>query len=167
MKTKSLLIALLIFASMAVKATGNLSSAEAMFIYNFLRHVEWPQGSTGEKFVIGVYGRNQTYDQLLTYTTNRKVGTRSIEVKIISSVQEAARCQLVFIPESQTSKIREIKNTLGNAPCLIVGEREGSNAAGSTIEFVILDNKLKFRIDENQAKTQNLLISKALLDMAI
>ncbi len=167
MKMRSLLIALMLFAGITVKATGNLSSAEAMFIYNFLRHIEWPQGSAGEKFVIGIYGNSPIFDQLVTYTSNRKVGTRSIEVKRISSPQEATNCQVVFVPTNQSGKIGQLKSTLGSSPCLIVGEREGSTSSGATIEFVIVDSKLKFRINENTAKTQNLLISRALIDMAI
>jgi len=159
----------LIFAglSLGVKASGNLSSVEAMFIYNFLRHVNWPENSGGDKFVIGVFGTSDTYDQLVQYTVNRKVGIKSIEVRKISSAAEAASCQLIFVPATNVSSIASIKNQLGNKACLIVGEKEGSNAYGSTIEFVLKDNTLKFRIDEQRAKQQNLLVSRALLDMAI
>lgn len=164
---RSLLIAMLFVVSMSAKASGNLASAEAMFIYNFLRHIEWPQGTGGDKFVIGVYGSSQIYDQLVTFTSNRKVGTRSIEVKMISSPQEASSCQLVFVPNAQSSKISQLSSSLGNSPCLIVGERSGTLASGATIEFVIQDSKLKFRIDESRAREKNLSISRALIDMAI
>jgi Fe-S cluster assembly iron-binding protein IscA len=49
----------------------------------------------------------------------------------------------------------------------VVSEKEGMNAVGSTIEFVIQDNKLKFRINEPRAKQQNLVLSKALIDMSV
>lgn len=164
---RALVVAGMIFMSMAVKATGDLSNAQAMYIYNFLRHIQWPEGSAGDKFVIGVYGDADTFDQLVHYTSNRKVGSRFIEIRKISSTQQASSCQLVFVSNSQSSKIRELNRTLGNSSCLIVGEKEGSNSSGSTIEFVIKDSKLKFRINEEKAKTQNLLISRALIDMAI
>lgn len=167
MKIRFVFIALLFFSGLVVKASGNISNAEAMFIYNFLRHVEWPAGSTGSKFVIGVYGNTQTFEQLVQFTNNRKVGTKPIEVQQISSIAGVSNCQLVFVPRKEISKIAEIKNAIGSKACLIVGEKEGSNAAGSTIEFVIQDNRLKFRIDENSAKQQKLTISKALLDMSI
>lgn len=150
-----------------VKATGNLSNVEAMFIYNFLRHVNWPEGNGGDKFVIGVYGNSDTYEQLVQFTVNRKVGTKSIEVRKISSVTEATSCQLIFVPTESTSVIAKIKSQIGTGACLIVGEREGSNSQGSTIEFVLKDNTLKFRIDEDRAREQNLLVSRALIDMSI
>ena len=153
--------------STSVNATGNLSNVEAMFIYNFLRHVNWPEGNGSEKFVIGVYGNSDTYNQLVQFTTNRKVGTKSIEVRKISSITEAVSCQLIFVPAESMSEIPKIKNQIGTRACLIVGEMEGSNSQGSTIEFILKDNTLKFRIDQERAQEQNLLVSRALMDMSI
>lgn len=169
MKMKFIFFSLIIttFFSSGLKATGNLSNVEAMFIYNFLRHVNWPEGNTNESFIIGVYGVSDTYDQLVQFTANRKVGTKPIEIRRISSAVEVVSCQLIFVPAANISSITAIKNQLGNKACLIVGEKEGSNAYGSTIEFVLKDNTLKFRVDEERAKQQNLLVSRALMDMSI
>lgn len=167
MKMKSLLFALLILGTAGVKASGNMSNVEAMYIYNFLRHINWPEAASGENFVIGVMGDNETFQQLTQYTANRKVGTKSIIIKKVESVSEAAACQLVFVPTSRSKGISELKNHLGNKPCLIVSEKEGSNATGSTIEFVLEGDKLKFRVNEERAKQQNLIISRSLLDMSI
>jgi len=153
--------------SMGVRATDNLSNVEAMFIYNFLRHVNWPEGSGNENFVIGVYGNSDTYNQLVQFTANRKVGTKSIMIRRISSVAEAITCQLIFVPAANMSSIATIKSQVGNRACLIVGEQEGSNTYGSTIEFILKDNTLKFRINQDRAKQQNLLVSRALIDMSI
>ncbi len=169
MKIKIFFISLFIAAcfSMGVKASDNLSNVEAMFIYNFLRHVNWPEGSGNENFVIGVYGNSDTYNQLVQFTANRKVGTKSIEIRRISSVAEAVSCQLIFVPAANISSITTIKSQVGNRACLIVGEQEGSNAHGSTIEFILKDNTLKFRINQERAKQQNLLVSRSLIDMSI
>jgi hypothetical protein len=167
MKIKSMFVVLLIAVSFGVKASGSLSSMEAMYIYNFLRHVNWPENTGGENFVIGVLEDNDTYQQLVQYTANRKIGTKTIVVKKIMTAEEATTCQLLFVPSSKNSKLGELKSKLGNRPCLIVSEKEGSNEMGSTIEFVFSDNKLKFRINEERAKQQNLVVSKALIDMSV
>jgi hypothetical protein len=166
MKLKSALIALLFMISFGVKAANNISSAQAMYIYNFLRLVNWPEGSTGDIFVIGVFGNSATYDELVVFTKDRKVGTKSIVIKKISTIAEVAQCQLLFVPATKSSKISEIKNYIGNKPCLIVSETSGTTLQGSTIEFRLVDDKLKFHIDEANAKQQQLIISRALLDMS-
>ena len=167
MKGKGLLIGgLFMIMSISAQATGGLASAEAMFMYNFLRHIEWPQ-HTSEVFTIGVFGNTEMQEQLNIYTKNRKVGTRDIRVIKINSASEAQACQMVFVPTSQMGKIDDLKTTIGTSPCLIVGESEGSNEKGANIEFVIQDSKLKFRIDEEKSKAQNFLVSRALIDLAL
>ena len=167
MKLKSLLFGLLMVMSVGVKASGNLSSMQASYIVNFLRLIKWPDVNTSNTFIIGVYGDSQTYEQLVNYTKNRKVGTKSIEIRKINSSKEAAICQVIFVPVVNSSKILELQNNLGNKPCLIISEKEGMNNSGSTIEFVIQNDRLKFRINETRAKQQNLSLSKSLIDMSV
>jgi hypothetical protein len=169
MKMKRLMMGLLVAVSINIlaEASVNLSNMEAMFVYNFLRHVNWPAAQIGDEFVIGVYGNAQIFDQLVKYTENRKVGTKAIQIRKISSESDAKSCQVVFVPASASSKIMSLRAAIGNRPTLVVGEKEGSNQSGSTIEFLIQDNKLKFRINEDRAKEQNLIFSRALMDMAV
>jgi hypothetical protein len=166
MRTKTLIIALLITFSLGVKAAENISGAQAMYIYNFLRHINWPENAVGEKFIIGVYGTSETYDQLVSFTKDRKIGTKIIEVIKVSNTEEASKCQLLFIPFSKSSKIAEIKSSIGNKSCLIVSEKSGTLDSGSAIEFMIVNDRLKFKISEANAKQQRLEVSKALMDMS-
>lgn len=169
MRLKGILIGLLIIASASIRveASGNLSNYQAMFMYNFLRHVNWPAEGSGGNFTIGVYNDEAVYAKLATLTAGRKVGTKTIVIRRISSATDAKSCQLVFIPSDLSSKMADFRAQLGNNSCLLIGGKEGSIANGSTIEFLIKDDKLKFRINEDRAKQQNLVFSKALLDMAV
>jgi len=167
MKVKSIILTILITIGFGVKAEENISNAQAVFIYNFLRHVNWPESGASDKFVIGVFGNSNTYDQLVGFMKDRKIGTKSIVVLKLKTLEESAQCQLIFVPSSKKSKIAEIKNSIGIKPCLIVSESSGTTSNGSAIEFVIDNNRLKFHIDEANAKQQHLTISRALLDMSV
>ena len=169
MKMKMVMIGLILAAStsMSVKATDNLHNVQALYIYNFLRNINWPETGSNKEFVIGIYGKSPVYDQLQRYAKNRSVGNKPIAVREIRSIDEAVSCQLVFIPSSQSRVISSLKSQLDNRACLIVSEKEGSIASGSTVEFLLQDNKLKFRISEERAKEQNLVISRSLLNMAM
>jgi hypothetical protein len=166
MTKRVLIFALLFTLGFGIKAADNISGAQAMYIYNFLRHINWPENSVGDKFVIGVYGNSQTFDELVTFTRDRKIGTKLIEVVKINSVEEAAHCQLLFVPNSKSSKISEIKNQIGNKSCLIVSEKSGTLDSGSAIEFLIVNDRLKFKINLANAKQQKLEVSKDLIDMS-
>ncbi len=105
-----LLIGLLVITSLKMNATGNLSSMQATYIYNFLRLVSWPETGDGENFIIGVMGDDETFQQLVNLTANRKIGTKKLIVKKILTVEEAAPCQLVFVSTNKSNKIVELKN---------------------------------------------------------
>jgi hypothetical protein len=166
-KVRCVIFSILITMAYGLKAEENISSAQAVFIYNFLRHVNWPETGTSNKFVIGVLGNSDTYDQLVEFMKDRKIGTKNIVVLKLKTIVECVQCQLIFVPSSKRSKISEIRNYIGMNPCLIVSESSGTTSNGSAIEFVIENNRLKFHIDEANAKQQHLTISRALLDMAV
>ena len=166
MKMRCVVIALLLAFSLGVKASDSMAGAQAMFIYNFLRNVKWPETGSNANFVIGVYGHSDTYNELLTFTKDRRIGTKPIVVKRIETEQEAADCQLVFVPYGKSGKISEIKNAIGNNPVLIVSEKSGTIDDGSGIEFVLDGNKLRFRVGQNNIRGQQLVVSKALIDMS-
>lgn len=166
MKLRSVLIALLMIFSLGLKASDSMSGAQAMFIYNFLHHVKWPDEGSSKNFVIGVYGHSETYNALVTYTKDRRIGMRTIVVKRIETEQEAADCQLVFVPYGKSGKIPAIKKAIGNKPVLIVSEKSGTTDEGSGIEFVLDGNKLKFHVDQDNIRNQQLVVSKALVDMS-
>ena len=61
----------------------------------------------------------------------------------------------------------EIKNLLKGKSCLIVGEKAGLTKSGAVINFQITDGKLRYKLDETNAKDHNLYVSKALLTMSL
>lgn len=161
-----LLLAIILLAGFNVKAEQDVALIEAMYIYNFLRYIEWPGTSVGDNFVIGVYGDSNTLDHLIKYTQNRKVGIKTIEVKKVSNLSEAKKCQVLFLPAESVNVIQQLRSHVGNSPCMIVSEVSGTNQLGSTVEFIFENNKLKFKIDVARAQQQNLMVSKALIDMS-
>jgi hypothetical protein len=166
MRKRVLIVAALIFLGLGARAADNISGLQAMYIYNFLRHINWPVSSVGSEFVIGVYGSSDTYNQLTSYTKDRRIGNKNIVVVKIDNIEEVGKCQLLFVPSGKSSKITEIKNSIGSKSCLIVSEKSGTFNSGSCIEFFIDQDKLKFKISEVNLKQQKLEVSKALLDMA-
>ncbi len=148
-------------------AETDIKNAEAIFIYNFLSHVQWPEGSVGNDYLIGVLGKTSTYDYLLKYTTNRKIGTRPIQVKQLNSSSEVSHCQVLLIADHKSNEINTINQNLLGKSCLTIGEKAGLTKSGAVIDFNVVDGKLRYKIDEENAKKQKLIISSALLHMSL
>ena len=167
MSKKLLIASLILSVNLVISGQNKVSTMQAMYIYNFLSHIQWPAGSLGNQFIIGVYGNSDTYNDLVYYTNGRKVGTKSIKVVKITNIQDISSCQVLFVPGSQFKNIQQINDLLANKPCLIISEKEGSTSLGSTMEFINQGSKLGFRINTAVAKKQNLLISNRLIEMGV
>lgn len=166
---KFVLIVLLAFLPMnkAFHAETEISNARALFIYNFLSHIQWPEESLGTNFILGVIGNTTTYDYLLKYTEQRKIGKRGIEVKKYHSANEVNNCQVLLVAQNKNNEMPSIKQKLNGKSCLIVGEKAGSTKDGAVIDFNIINGRLRYRIDENNAKNHNLFIGSSLLQMSL
>lgn len=169
MKTKKFLLLLIVSTLLGISFNGKTqeSQVKALYIYNFSRLVKWPDDYMKDEFVIGIFGDNDLYEYLLNFTKNKKVGSLDIKVVKYNSPSEISYCHILYIPEFRSSKIKEITNIIGNKPVLIISGKEGLLNYGSIIDFVFIDNKLKFKISEQNAQRQNLTVSKSLLDMSI
>lgn len=140
--------------------------AQAMFIYNFSRLIQWPESYRSGQFVIGVYGNANTFDELKNYTANKAVGSQKITVKKFSAPAEIGQCHILFVPFGRTKQIPEITGALGNKSTLIISEKNGAIEKGAAINFVIIGDKLKFEVSPGNATSKNIKLSSKLSEMA-
>jgi hypothetical protein len=163
MKFKLLLPLTILLVTLKLNAADN-SNAQALYIYNFIRYVKWPDNALTKDFVIAVYGESSIYNDLVALSKNRKVGTQNISIIKISKKEEISQCQLIYFPASKKQIAKEISAGIGNQPILLVSE--ASISSGCTIEFIFTEDKLQFKVNEEQAKQQNLYMSQVLLKLA-
>ncbi len=79
----------------------------------------------------------------------------------------AAKCEVLFISGSQEKKLTEILQRLEGAPVLTIGDTDTYARRGVMINFFIEGNKIRFKINLNQAKRAGLNISSRLLKLAV
>jgi hypothetical protein len=142
---------------------------KAAFLFNFAKFIDWPSTSFSDAsspFVIGVLGENPFGDDLQKLISQKQVGTHPLVVQSIASVSDARKCHILFISNSETSKLRQILEGLRGASVLTVGESEGFISDGGMISFVIEAQKIRFRINAETAKSAGLKISSKLLNLA-
>jgi hypothetical protein len=138
-----------------------------MFLYNFSRLIKWPESGTQTEFVFGVLGNQEVYNNLVTITNGKKVGTQSIVVKYFKDSREITACQVIFVANNKLAQFNEVLGKVQNKSSLIVTEKQGMISSGSTIDFVVADNKLRYMVSEENARKNNLVLSRNLQDMAV
>lgn len=162
------LLAFLIGQAEAQKPTEY--EVKAAFLFNFARFVEWPDeafASPKSPLVIGILGRDP-FGSVLDQTVQQKtVRERSFIVRRFKSAQDIQGCHLLFIAASEQHRLNEHLKHIGEAPILTISEIEGFCQNGGMINFVLIQNLVRFQINPNAAIAAHLKMSSKLLKLAI
>lgn len=155
-----------VFFFTAAYAQNTIPKAQTLFIYNFALLTEWPQQYRNGPFIIGVIGESDIFNELKSYTADKRVGSQQIKVMQFDSAEEITTCHMLFIPFSQTRLISKINTHLNGNSTLLITEKNGALNAGSAINFIIIQEKMKFEISIENANKNGIRISSELQEMA-
>jgi YfiR/HmsC-like len=143
---------------------------KAAFLYHFSNYVEWPAesfSSPDQPFVIGVYGTNPFGAMLDEVAHKKKVDGRAIQVRVVKSIAEAERCQILFVPASVPRDVQDavLRATI-QYPVLAVGETDDFVNRGGNVQFFLEGNKVRFAFGADALKRDDLKVSSKLLALA-
>jgi hypothetical protein len=161
-----IIIALVFFTSMKT-AHAQVSSYEelqAAYIFNFAKYIRWPESDAN--FVIGVYGETDIMEFLEKTVAYKKVGNRSIELRVIRKSDSFLDCNIIYVPESDSKKVAELTTAIAGKRILIVTE-EDLIRRGAAISFVVEDDRLRFKLKKSALADAGLTASEGLLKLAI
>lgn len=143
---------------------------KAAFLYNFVKFVQWPtQAYAGpaSPIVIGVLGENVFGDELQKAIQDKVIAHHPLQVKQFDSVTEVTNCQVLFISASEKKRFPEILGALRGKSILTVGESSEFLRDGGMINFVLVDLRIRFQINNESARKAGLIISSDLLNLAV
>lgn len=157
-------IAIILFS---YAAQAQMYNYYQIFMYNFTRYIQWPADKQNGDFVIGVLGDSEVTPSLEKMASTKKVGSQSIKVKEFNSVADINACHMIFIPSGKSGDFEGVKSKLSGNSTLIITEKEGLGKAGSAINFIVKDGKLRFELNKDAAENAHLKISGDLAKLAI
>jgi hypothetical protein len=137
----------------------------ANIIYRFTKYIDWPPASKVGDFNIGVVGDSPIYDELKKTIAGKMVGNQKITIKKLSSSTPVFDCQILFISDDAGKNLKKIAGKTANEPILLVSETEGMAQKGSCINFVIVADRLKLEINQNNIEQRELNIASELLQL--
>jgi hypothetical protein len=156
-----------VFMVSAAYMQTSIPKAQTLFIYNFSRVIEWPANYKTGNFIIGILGTTDVATELETYTKGKKVGTQSIEIIRYKAPAEIQTCHILFVPFSRTKQVPEIVAALNGKSTLIITEKNGALDDGAAINFIILQDKMKFELKSENASKNGIKFSSKLQEMSL
>lgn len=140
---------------------------QANYLYNIAKLVEWKDASMRNgNFVIGVIGSANLYQELIKQYSTRTIGKQPIEVRKLPRSPEVERCHMLFVGRSDLALLPEIYKRLNGKPTLVVTEYTGALDDGAVVNFVKVDNLLKYEMSLSNAQKHGLVVGLTLKNLA-
>jgi len=169
--------AILVFCGSAIRAQleegGEVSreyAIKAAYLYQFGRYVEWPPPAFADEqapLVIGVLGPDPFGNLLEEISRTKRIAGRPIAIRRFTTAAECTFTHILFVPASVDPEQKtQILHKLQGIPTLLVGEEPGFAERGGTVNFFQEENRIRFEINTDVARHDQLKISSKLLSLA-
>jgi hypothetical protein len=142
---------------------------KALFLFNFAKYVDWPAAAfpnATAPIIIGVIGTDPFGGNLQHDVEGKTINGRPFFIKHLADDADLSGCQILFISDSEASRMDGILNKACMLPILTVGEDEQFAQKNGMINFMLKDGKVRLEIDLTSARKTGLKISSRLLAVA-
>lgn len=142
----------------ALPSTAQVSRFQALYLVNMAKNLDWGR----DQITIGVVGNTKTLLEL------EKLVSKYEQFRLlkIAGSESVDRCQLIFLPASQSRNFKLIQNKIGNSDIVLVTEDPDLVNQGAEVSFFLEGNKLKFSINQPALESTEVKVSSKLLSVA-
>lgn len=149
-------------------ANAQKEKYHSIFIYNFSKYIKWPENQITEKFVIGVFGDSPIIKDLSNMAAAKKeVNGMPFEIQQYYTTAEIGDCQILYVPRGKSAELPNIISILQHKSVLVITDKSGMTKEGSVINFVNIDGKIRFELNQSNAELRGLKVAASLLSLAI
>lgn len=141
---------------------------KAAFLYNFARYTEWPQNAfqgTLAPLRLCILG-NDPFGPALQSIAGKRVQNRTIMVIHLIWAEDAPQCHMLFITASAQGHLKDLFKTLEGKPVLTISDTPDTVHAGGVIGLEMVEKKVRFRINLDNADSAGLKLSSRVLNLA-
>ncbi len=144
-------------------------TVKAVFLYKFLNYADWPPTAftdANAPFVIGTYGADAMAGDLAQLAEGRTVSGRAVEVRKLRRTDSLAGIHVLFVGAADTAQLPVLARAALRQPLLIVSEGDGALDAGSAINLLVVDGRVRFDVALDAAEKSGVHLSSRLLAVA-
>lgn len=167
----AILITLAVVIPPPVRAAGqelNEYQVKAAFLYNFAKFVEWPSNVTADPnapIVIGILGRDSFGGEIDRVIEGKSVNGHRLTIKRFSTLDGYQYCHILFVSSSERNNLARILAAVANNSVLTVSETDRFAHIGGIINFITIEHRIRFEINQAAAERVGLKISSKLLSL--
>lgn len=163
---KHILVLTLLFATQtgAVAQESSYRELQAIYMYSFAKYTSWPEKF--DAFIIGVIDDKVMHEVISNKLSDKTMKGRPIKVKLVNTVEEAGSCHLIYLNHRHSKSLADVIKNAQGQNTLIVTENDLIKK-GAMISFLVIGNKLRFKINHEALNNEKLVASEGLLSLAL
>jgi len=142
---------------------------KATYLYKFAPFIQWPAAafpSAESPIVICVSGANPFGAVLDQAAAGQHVEGRTLSIRHLATIGADSGCHIAFLIGSAEQSVAQGLATLRDQPVLTVTDNATDYSSKGIVNFVIVDNRVRFEIDERAATQSHIAISSKLLSLS-
>lgn len=146
------------------------AAVKATFLYRFGAFVEWPETafkSPEAPAGLCILGSDPFGPALDEQVRDQHIAARPIQVRRLTNAEDIAGCHILYVGANRLLPAEEALRAARSAPILTVTDASTDAQARGMIHFVVVDNRIRFHIDQVRAMESGLTISSRLLALAL
>lgn len=173
MKKIIIIVFFLVASSLGSVSTAEVSSenrVKAAYLYNFAKFIKWPENTFQDKsspIVFGILGKNALADSLEPLT-RKKIRNHPIEIQYFETLEDIPKdCQLLYLDIPDPDQRLLALSRLKTRPTVTISDSRDFASEGGVIQFATIRDRLRFIINHETARKNNIQIDAQLLSLAI
>jgi hypothetical protein len=146
------------------------TAIKATYLAKFASFVTWPDqafSASAGTFNLCVVGGTPFGALLDRAVAGQSVEGRPIAVFRIPTVSQTDNCQIVYLAANDPHSARQSLIAIAGLPILTITDAAAADAYKGMINFVVVDNRVRFEIDDAAAMRSSLVVSSKLLSVAL
>ena len=160
------------FFTPALGAQGPASQPEwevkAAYLLNFgrfLRHTT-PPASPPSSFDICILGHDSVSHGIDAIAANERIENLPVHVRHLPDVTDAKGCAILYLGARDSDELREDLAILSGSDALTVSDAADFLDRGGMIQFLLIQNHVRFAVNLNAVNRAHLVLSSELLRVA-
>jgi len=168
---------LVALATLVALVPGSLSAqrkaldleVKATYLFHFGQFVRWPAGAmAGDRpFTVCLLGRDPFGPVLDATLADETISGRRTVAKRLVTLDASEDCQMLFVGVEEEARLAGILRTLDGRPVLTVSDIPHFSERGGMIQFVAVDNRVRFEINLAATEAARLMASSELSRVAV
>jgi hypothetical protein len=168
-----LLLAGMVAASGAMRAQEagaekpSQDDVRAAYLYDFGQFVRWPEGAGRGPLLGCVAGKDPFGQTMGKLAAGKQINGRTLEARNLDRPEAAGDCSILFVGTPERGHADAYLAATAAKPVLTVGEGPDSLTRGGMIEFVVVEDRVRFSVNLDAANRCSVGLSSELLKVAV